>query len=119
MEVHFTARKFRARKEIHDDAIASVKKLDKFYDGIRRVDIILSYERSAQSVKGVEINLHVNGAVLSAKEASETFQKSVDLALHKLERQLSKYKTKVRTKNKKKLRRVKEDIVVTAVEEEA
>src|SRR5260221_665735 len=47
MEVHFTARKFRPRKEIRTDAIASVRKLDKYYDGIMRADIILSYEHSS------------------------------------------------------------------------
>src|SRR6516162_5783085 len=104
MHIHFTARKFRARKNIKDHALASVKKLDKFFDGITRSDIILSYEGSPQSVKKAEINLHVNGAVLSAKEVSEEFVKSIDLAVDKLERQLTKYKTKLRLKNKQALR---------------
>ncbi|HTK81795.1 MAG TPA: ribosome-associated translation inhibitor RaiA [Bacteroidota bacterium] len=108
MEIHVTARKFRARKEVRDDAIASVKKLGKYYDGILRTDVILSYERSSQSVKVVEINLHVHGAVLAAKERSEEFAKSIDLALGKIERQLEKYKTKIHLKNRKTLRKVKE-----------
>ena len=117
MEVHFTARKFRARKEVRDDAIATVRKLDKYYDGILRADIILSYERSSQSVKVVELNLHVFGALLAAKEKSEDFHKSIDLAAGKIERQLAKYKTKLHMKNKKALRRVKEEVVETAFEE--
>ncbi len=118
MEVHFTARKFRARKEVIADAIASVKKLDKYYDGIIRADIILSFERSSQSVKAVEINLHVYGMILSAKEKSEDFHKSIDLAVDKVERQLAKYKTKLHMKNKKALRRVKEDVTAFTLEEE-
>ena len=118
MEVHFTARKFRPRKEIRTDAIASVRKLDKYYDGIMRADIILSYEHSSPTVKAVEINMHVYGMMLSAKEKSEEFGKSIDLAVAKIERQLTKYQTKLHMKNKKALRRVKEDVVGVAVEDD-
>ena len=118
MEVHFTARKFRPRKEVRTDAIASVRKLDKYYGGIMRADIILSFEHSSPTVKAVEINMHVYGMLLSAKEQSEEFGKSIDLAVAKIERQLAKYKTKLHMKNKKALRRVKEDVVAVSVEEE-
>jgi len=109
MEIHFTARKFRARDLIKEHAVSSVKKLDKFYDGIVRCDIILSFERSINSLKTAEINLHVYGTVLTATEKSEEYAKSIDLAVEKLERQLAKYKTRARLKNKKTLRRVKEN----------
>jgi len=110
MEVQFTARKFKAHKEIREHALAAVKRLDKFHDGIARADIILSYERGVSSVKTAEINLHVHGSILTAKEPSEEFNKSIDLAVGKLERQLAKHKTKERTKDKKTLRLVKEAI---------
>ena len=112
METHFTARKFRAHKEVKTGATAAVKRLDKYYDGIVRCDIILSYERAPNSVKVAEINLHVHGATLAAKESSEEFLKSVELAVDKLERQLAKYKTRLRLKHKKTLRAVKEGATV-------
>jgi putative sigma-54 modulation protein len=117
MEVHFTARKFRARRDLREYALSSVKKLDKYFDGILRADLILSYERSSQSVKVAEVNLHVYGTLLAAKEKSEDFRKSLDLALEKVERQLAKYKTKLRMKNKKTLRRVKEETAPMAFED--
>lgn len=109
MDIHFTARKFRARPAVKQHAVGAVKKLDRFYDGIVRSDIILSFERGTNSLKVAEITLHVHGTVLAARERSEEYLKSVDLAVEKLERQLAKYKTKVRMKNKKTLRRVKEE----------
>lgn len=118
MELHFTARKFKARKELRQHASDAVKRLDKYYDGIVRADIILSFERPLQSVKTAEVNLHVHGAMLSATEASEDFHKSIERAIQKLERQLSKYKTKLRMKNKKTLRKVKEDVVEISEREE-
>jgi len=112
MDIHLTARKFKIREALRTHAIASVKKLDKFYDGIVRCDVILSFERTMNSLKVAEINLHVHGTVLSACEKSEEYYKSIDLAVEKLERQLSKYKTKIRMRNKKTLRRVKEEKTV-------
>ena len=108
MATHFTARRFKARKELKTYALAEVMKLDRFFDGIVRADVILSYERTTSSVKRAEINLHVHGSILSARESTEEFHKSIDRAIAKLERQLAKYKTKVRMKNKRTLRKVKE-----------
>lgn len=108
MDVHFTARRFKARELVRNHAITEVKKLNKFYDGIVRADIVLSFERKTNSLKSAEINLHVHGTTLSAHEVSDEFLKSIDRAIDKLGRQLSKYKTKLRMKNKKVLRRVKE-----------
>lgn len=107
MEIHFTARHFHAHDTVKEHAIDSVKKLDRFYDGIRRCDVVLSFERSTNSVKVVEINLHVNRTLLTAVEKSEEFHKSIELAVEKLERQLVKYKTRLQKKDKKKVRQVK------------
>ena len=107
MDVHFTARKFKAHDNVKDHALGAVKKLDKYYDGIVRSDIILSFERKTNSLKTAEVNLHVHGTMLSAKEKSDDFLKSIDLAIEKLERQLHKYKTKLRSKDKKTLRSLK------------
>ncbi len=117
MDIHFTARKFKAHDTMKEHAVEAVKRLDKYYDGIMRSDIILSFERTTNSLKMAEINLRVQGTLLSAKEKSEDFYKSIDLAIEKLERQLAKHKTKIRTKNKTTLRRVKEDITISGEEE--
>ncbi len=108
MDIHFTARRFRARPELKEHAEDAVKKLGKFFDGIIRADIILSYERTTNSVKTAEINLHVYGTVLTAKTKSGEYIKSIDAAVEKLEVQLSKYKSKLHAKNKTKVRQLNE-----------
>ena len=110
MDVHFTARRFKAHQDVRDHAFVSIKKLDKFYDGVIRADIVLSYEHKPNSTKIVEIILKVHGTLLTAKEKSDDFHKSIDLCLDKLERQLDRYKTKVRMKDKRTLRRMKESV---------
>jgi ribosomal subunit interface protein len=110
MHVKFTARRFRAHPDVKEHAIESAKKLVKFYDGIVTADIILSYERASNSVKTAEINLHVYGTILSAKEKSDDYHKSIDAAVEKLGTQLSKYKTRLRAKDKSKVRAIYEKV---------
>jgi ribosomal subunit interface protein len=111
MEVHFTARRFRADPDMKERAIESVKKLDKYFDGIRRCDIILSFGRATNSVKTAELNLHVNRTTLVAVESSGDFSKSIDAALEKLGRRLETYKSKLRAKDRKKVRQVRSKAV--------
>lgn len=110
MHIKFTARRFRARLEIKEHAIDQVNKLDKFFDGIVSADVILSFEGAEKNIKIAEINLHVHGTVLTAKEKSDDFRKSIDFATEKLSMQLEKYKTKLRSKDKSKVRALKDKI---------
>jgi putative sigma-54 modulation protein len=108
MNIHFTARRFRAHPTLKEHALDAVKKLARFYDGIVGADIILSYERGTNSIKTAEVNLHVYSTVLSAKEKSDDYVKSIDAVVGKLSVQLSRYKSKLHAKNKGKVRAMKE-----------
>lgn len=110
MEIQFTARRFKARNEVRDHAVDAVKKLGRFYDGIVSADVILSYERRTNSVKTAEVNLRVHGSILSAKEKSGDYYKSIDAAVSKLGIQLGKYKSKLRAKDKTTVRRLKDKV---------
>jgi len=109
MQIKITARRFRARKELREHTIGAVSKLDHFYDGIVSADVIFSYERAANSVKSAEVNLHVYGGILTARESSEDYLKSIDAAVEKLTMRLSRYKSKLRLKDKTKVRSFKEE----------
>jgi putative sigma-54 modulation protein len=104
MQIMFTARRFRARPEIKAHAVDAVRKLDRYYDGIVKGSIILSFEGSTKNIKVAEVNLHVHGVLLSAKEKSDDYRKSVDLAAEKISKQLAKYKGRVRLKDKGRVR---------------
>jgi putative sigma-54 modulation protein len=104
MNIKFTARHFRPRASVKQHALDEVRRLGRFYDGIVSAEVILSFERATNSVKTAEINLSVFGAVLAAKERSEDYIKSIDLACEKLSLRLKKYKSKLRDKDKSKVR---------------
>jgi putative sigma-54 modulation protein len=110
MNIKLTARRFQARPEVKQHALDQVEKLGRFFDGIVGADVILSFEGAAKNIKIAEINLHVHRAVLTAKEKSDDFRKSVDVASEKLHLQLQKYKAKLHLKDKVKVRALKDKV---------
>lgn len=108
MEILFTARHFKAHDTLRTYALDAVRKLERFYDGIVRSNVILSYERTHNSLKTAEIHLIVYGSLLKAIEKSDDYQKSIDAAIAKLERQLQRYKSRLHKKEKSQVRRIYE-----------
>jgi putative sigma-54 modulation protein len=98
MRTKFTARHFRAHSSLKEYGLDSLIKLEKFYDGIISAEMILSFEKSRDSVKIAEVNVSVHSKILNAVEHSEDFIKSIDQAIGKLERQLVKYKAKLHSR---------------------
>ena len=107
MDIKLTARRFHARPEVKEHAMNQVEKLDRFFDGIVSGDVILSFEGAEKNIKVAEINLYVHRTVLTAREKSNDFRKSVDLAVDKLNLRLMKYKSKLRSKDKNRVRAIK------------
>ncbi len=107
MEVHITARKVRLHSTVKEHAIEEINKLGNHFDGILRCNATFSLEGSDNNSKIVDMSLHLYGHDIVATEKSENFFKSIDQAILKLEKQLSKIKSKVRGKNKKQVREFK------------
>ncbi|MFA4922988.1 MAG: ribosome-associated translation inhibitor RaiA [Ignavibacteriaceae bacterium] len=94
MNISITARKFKAHETLKDFINAEVSKIDKFYDNILDVDVILSYQPNKDSTKTAEIIVKVPGQLITATEQSEDYKKSIVIAVEKIHRQLEKIKTK-------------------------
>ena len=94
MRISFTSRHFKATKRLRGYAEERARSLKKFYDGIIDCDIVLDYEKLDQIA---EIAIKVYGQRLVAIEKSDDIFKSIDLAVEKLERQVKKYKGKLRS----------------------
>ncbi len=94
MNIAITARKFKAHDTLKNFITGEVNSLEKFYDDILDVDVILSFQNSKDSIKSAEIIIKVPGQTLTATEESDDFKKSVSAAIEKLSRQLKKLKTK-------------------------
>ncbi len=108
MDIKVTARHFKPDEILRDYAHDAVTKLERYYDGIVKSEIILSFEGARNSLKIAEIHLTVYGSLLKAVHKSNDYQKSVDTAVSKLERQLVKYKGKLHEKAKSEVRKIHE-----------
>jgi len=107
MQITFTARHFKARNDIRQYSEKEVLNLLKHSVNIVVCDIVLFKEKIN---KIVEITIKTSNAILSAKDTSQDFFKSIDSAVSKLERQLIKHKEKARKHSHDKINDVlKED----------
>ena len=97
MDIQITSRHFKARPSLVEYAEDSVRKLSQIYDGIINAQVILEAE-SHDDGKIAEIILMVYHDRLFAKEAGEDFEKCISSCVDKLERQLHKYKDKLKAK---------------------
>ncbi len=97
MRVHTESVQFKADQKLIDYIEKRVNKMDQFYDRIIEARVTLKLENSGQiKDKIAEVRLSVPGEQLIAKDASKTFEASVDNATSALKRQLIRYKERLR-----------------------
>jgi ribosomal subunit interface protein len=107
MNIQITSRHFKSHDTLSEYAKNAIEELKHFYDGILGAEVVFSYEKTRNSVKIAEISLTVYGTVLTSIGKSETFEKSVDLAIEKSKTRLKKFKEKLHAKDRKVVRKVR------------
>ncbi len=95
MNINFTARHFKARPELQQQAENAVNQLATLYDGIVTADIVLEEEPHGAG-RMAEMSLLVFKDKLFAREKSNDFTTSINACIEKIERQLRRYKDKLR-----------------------
>ena len=98
MKIHTESVQFKADQKLHEFIEKKMEKLTIYFDHIINAEVKLRLENSGQvKDKVTEIELHIPGQHLFAKETNKTFEQSIDSAVDNLRRQLAKYKEKHRT----------------------
>jgi len=88
---------FKADKKLLTFIEEKVDKLNTYYDGIMRSEVILKIDKSDNADNKVaEIKLHIPGNDLFAKRQCDTFEQAVDESLDALRKQVKKHKEKVK-----------------------
>lgn len=93
MNLSITARHFKLKDDLKNYVEDKIKKLDRFYDNILDVEVVLGWEKLNRYA---ELRIRVYNKQIVIKEVSDEIRKSFDLALDRAERQLKKYKEKLR-----------------------
>jgi len=107
MNTTVTSRHFKAHETLVDYAKDAAEKLDRYYDGIIKCEIKLSFLKAQNSVKIAEVILSVYRNKIAALAETDDFHKSIDGAVAKVLVQLKKYKDKLHSKDRKQVRIVR------------
>jgi putative sigma-54 modulation protein len=103
MKFLFTSRHFKAHDSLKEYAEQEAEKISKFYDGVIKCEVILSYEKVTNSVKIAEFVININNHhTFTARSQSEDFKISIEGASDKIISQLKKYKEKLKTNHNSK-----------------
>ncbi|MEK9726972.1 MAG: ribosome-associated translation inhibitor RaiA [Candidatus Margulisiibacteriota bacterium] len=97
---------------IKDHVVKKLSKLDQFFDKIQEIQVDLDVEKfpNEEDRQIVSATVFVPGSALIARESSKDLYASVDVIVDKLQRQLKKFKDKLRLKNRKQAMKNKRDI---------
>ncbi len=89
-----TGKHFDITDEIRDHAQERTEKLPRYFDGINQVEVIIEGNGSDPGVEVIARGEH--GNIFVATESGDDTITCIDLAVHKLERQLRRKKEKQR-----------------------
>jgi ribosomal subunit interface protein len=104
MKFILTSRHFKAHPTIKEFAENEIEKIGKFYDGIIKCEVILSYQKSTNSVKTAEVIVSANNHhTITARAQSDDFMVSIEGAIDKAVSQIKKLKEKIKSNHTQKL----------------
>ena len=95
MNVQITARNIEITDAIRSYAEKKVSKLKKYFDSQIEANVLLEVQKNLHIV---EVLISTKGIFMKWLEKSEDLYASIDLAVDKIEKQLVKYKEKLKSK---------------------
>src|SRR3712207_4561644 len=93
MQMNITFRQFGTSDSLKEYAREKVDRVNKLLDRAGEAHVVLSLERHLHHA---DITIHSGSWVLRGREKSEDMYASIDLAMDKIERQLRRYKEKLK-----------------------
>lgn len=93
MQVLITGRHMEMTEALQDYVKSKVEHVGKYLENIKEADVILSVEKYRHSA---EVTIKANGITINGEEETADMYSSIDLVMEKIERQVKKYKEKIR-----------------------
>ncbi|ACY15284.1 ribosome hibernation-promoting factor, HPF/YfiA family [Haliangium ochraceum] len=96
MQFSVTFRQTEATEALKEYARDRMERIKKYFPDPISVHVVMSTERGYKHRVDVTMQLH-NGLTVAGRETSESMHSSIDLVTAKIERQVRRYKDKLRT----------------------
>jgi len=93
MEVTVTFRHMEPTDVLRNYAIEKVTKLTKYVEKMTEANIVLSLEKHRHIA---DVTINVNRLTINGREETNDMHSAIDLVMDKIERQVKKYKDKIR-----------------------
>lgn len=94
MQVNITFRGMESTESLKSHVKERIEHLEKYFDRAVEAHVVLSLERYLQHA---DLTIHAGSYLLRGKVKSEDMYKSIDEAVDKIEKQVKRYKDKLRT----------------------
>ena len=94
MEIKIKSLKFDADQKLVAFVEKKVSKLEKFYEGVETVDVILSLLQEPDN-KNAKIQIHVPGQNLVIEKNAKTFEDAITECADAMKEKLTRYKEKL------------------------
>ena len=99
MDIKIKAIHFDATEKLEEFIEKKVSKLEHFYDGIIKVDVVLKVIKPETAKnKSASISIKIKNGDCFAEKICNSFEEAVDTTIEALEKQLLKYKEKSKAK---------------------
>ena len=95
MEITYTGRHASIDEKVKEYAEKKIVKFERYFDRILSASVVFNAEKSRHMV---EIHIITNTFKVSGKDNSADFFSAIDLVVDKIEKQLKKYKEKLKSK---------------------
>jgi putative sigma-54 modulation protein len=95
MQLSVTFRHMDSTEALKEYAREKIDRIRKYFPDPIKAHIVLACDRGYNHVADVMITLH-NGIVIKGEETTEDMYSSIDLVMAKIERQVRRYKEKIR-----------------------
>jgi len=99
MEIRIQAIRFDASQQLEDFIQKKVAKLDKFHDGILSAEVVLKVIKpESANNKNVSLKVSASGQDFFSEKLSDSFEESIVDAIEAVEKQITKFKEKQKSK---------------------
>lgn len=95
MQVSITTRHTKLTPQLKSYAMEKIQKVEKYFDKVIDAHLVLSVEKYFSSA---EVTITAGGTRLHAKEEAQDLCAAIDLVVDSLERQMKRFKEKLRTR---------------------
>ena len=95
MRVEFLCKNYNASDKLKDVIRRKIDKLDKFFEEETTVKVVL---KETRDVETMEVTVGVSGSFIRGEVSGESMYDNIDLVLPKLEKQIIKHHSKIKSK---------------------